>query len=224
MENWSEHIWKAGEALYSRILRHPFIRELAAGSLSPDKFARYLAQDELYLPRYCSLMHRLADLLSGDGDRIFMHGFADAGGESEQAMHRLLIERFSVNTAVPPSEVTEAYCSWMESAVTAGNAAVATAAMLPCSWVYNCVGLHVRSTARLEGNPYREWIEEYGDEAYGRSVMRMVAIADSLAAVSGAADVERMGKAFLEALGLEFAFWDYGYSGVVRNTIGKTST
>ena len=105
-----------------------------------------------------------------------------------------------------------------------GNVAVATAAMLPCSWVYNNVGEYVRSTARLEGNPYREWIEEYGDEAYGCSVMRMVAIADSLAAVSGAADVERMGKAFLEALGLEFAFWDYGYSGVVRNSIGKTST
>lgn len=224
MENWSEHIWKAGEALYSRILRHPFIMELAAGSLSPDKFARYLAQDELYLPRYCSLMHRLADLLPDEGDRTFMHGFADAGGESEQAMHRLLMERFSVDTAAAPSEVTEAYCTWMESAVASGNVAVATAAMLPCSWVYNCVGVHVRSTARLEGNPYREWIEEYGDEAYGRTVMRMVAIADSLAAVSGAADVERMGKAFLEALGLEFAFWDYGYSGVVRNSIGKTST
>lgn len=224
MENWSEHIWKAGEALYSRILRHPFIRELAAGSLSPDKFARYLAQDELYLPRYCSLMHRLADLLPDEGDRFFMHEFADAGGESEQAMHRLLMERFSVDTAAAPSEVTEAYCTWMESAVASGNVAVATAAMLPCSWVYNNVGEYVRSTARLEGNPYREWIEEYGDDAYGCSVMRMVAIADSLAAVSGAADVERMGKAFLEALGLEFAFWDYGYSGVVRNPIGKTST
>ena len=54
--------------------------------------------------------------------------------------------------------------------------------------------------------------------------MRMVAIADSLAAVSGAADVERMDKAFLEALGFEFAFWDYGYSGQDRNIIGKTST
>lgn len=224
MENWSEHIWKAGEALYSRILRHPFIKELADGSLAPDKFARYLAQDEIYLPRYCSLMHRLADLLPGDGDRTFMHGFADAGGESEQAMHRLLIERFSVDTSVPPSEVTEAYCSWMEAAVTAGNAAVATAAMLPCSWVYNCVGVHVRSTARLEGNPYREWIEEYGDEAYGRTVMRMVAIADSLAYASGPQVAGRMDKAFLEALGFEFAFWDYGYSGQDRNTIGKTST
>lgn len=224
MENWSENIWKAGEFLYSRILRHPFIKELADGSLAPDKFARYLAQDEIYLPRYCSLMHRLADLLPGEGDRFFIHEFADAGGESEQAMHRMLIERFSVNTAVPPSEVTEAYCSWMESAVTAGNAAVATAAMLPCSWVYNCVGLHVRSTARLEGNPYREWIEEYGDEAYGRSVMRMVAIADSLAYASGLQVAGRMDKAFLEALGFEFAFWDYGYSGQDRNIIGKTST
>ena len=54
--------------------------------------------------------------------------------------------------------------------------------------------------------------------------MRMVAIADSLAETSGPQVAGRMDKAFLEALGFEFAFWDYGYSGQDRNIIGKTST
>ena len=224
MMSWSENIWERGMPQYERILRHPFLRGLADGTLAPERFARYMAQDELYLPAYCSFMHRLAGLMPDEDDRNFMHTFADAGGESEREMHFRLIERFSVNTDVQPSAVTKGYRSFLEAAVDGGDAATATAAMLPCSWVYNNVGLYVGKIAELEGNPYREWIEEYGDEAYGRSVMRMVAIADSLAEASGLQVAGRMDKAFLEALGFEFAFWDYGYSGQDRNTIGKTST
>ena len=67
MGSWSEKIWVAGKAGYEKILRHPFLTELADGSLSSVRFSRYLAQDELYLPVYSSLMHRLADMLPRNG-------------------------------------------------------------------------------------------------------------------------------------------------------------
>ena len=50
MMSWSENIWKRGMPQYERILRHPFLRGLADGTLAPERFARYMAQDELYLP------------------------------------------------------------------------------------------------------------------------------------------------------------------------------
>ena len=158
MMSWSENIWERGMPQYERILRHPFLRGLADGTLAPERFARYMAQDELYLPAYCSLMHRLAGLMPDEDDRNFMHTFADAGGESEREMHFRLIERFCVNTDVQPSAVTKGYRSFLEAAIDGGDAATATAAMLPCSWVYNNVGLHVGEIAELEGNPYRESI------------------------------------------------------------------
>ena len=89
--------------------------------------------------------------------------------------------------------------------------AVAAAALLPCSWVYNNVGLHIRGIARLEGNPYREWISEYGDAEYGRTVERMVGITDALAVRASAGTVLEMDRAFLRSLDLEYDFWDYGY-------------
>lgn len=219
MMSWSENIWKRGMSQYERILRHPFLHGLADGTLAPERFARYMAQDELYLPAYCSLMHRLAGLMPDEEDRSFMHTFADAGGESEREMHLRLIERFSVNTDVQPSAVTKGYRSFLEAAVDGGDAATATAAMLPCSWVYNNVGLHIGEIAELEGNPYREWIEAYGDSEYGRMVSRMVSIADALAEASDEEGRKCMDKAFLDALGFEFAFWDYAYSGDDRNFI-----
>lgn len=210
---WSEHIWEAGTDRYLEILRHPFITELADGSLRPERFARYLAQDELYLPVYCRLMHRVAEMLPDAGDRKFMHDFADAGGESEKEMHDRLAARFHVDTQVAPSGITLAYCDHLEAAADSGSAAVAVAAMLPCSWVYNRVGLHILGIAHLEGNPYREWIEEYGNEEYRQTVGKMVAVADSLASSTDADTVSRMDRAFLEALRFEYDFWEYGYSG-----------
>lgn len=211
MGSWSEKIWVAGKAGYEKILGHPFLTELADGSLSSGRFSRYLAQDELYLPVYSSLMHRLADMLPDEADRVFMHRFADAGGESEMEMHRILIGRFHVDTSVAPSPVTQAYCRHLQDAVAGGNPAVAAAALLPCSWVYNNVALHIRGIARLGGNPYREWISEYGDAEYGRTVERMVGITDALAARATAVTVLEMDRAFLRSLDLEYDFWDYGY-------------
>ena len=211
MGSWSEKIWVAGKAGYEKILGHPFLTELADGSLSSGRFSRYLAQDELYLPVYSSLMHRLADMLPDEADRLFIHRFAEAGGESEMEMHRLLIERFHVDTSVAPSPVTQAYCSHLRDAVDGGNPAVAAAALLPCSWVYNNVGLHIRGIARLDGNPYSEWISEYGDAEYGRTVERMIGISDALAARASAGTLPEMDRAFLRSLDLEYDFWDYGY-------------
>lgn len=211
MAKWSENIWKAAEIPFRRILRHPFVCGLADGSLPAQCFVRYLAQDELYLPQYRSLMLRLAELLPSAADREFLRGFADAGVESEQEMHRKLTEKFGAATGASPSATTLAYCSFLRSALDGGSAPEAMAAMLPCSWVYCEVGRHLLATARLEGNPYREWIEEYGDTDYRGSVLKMVSVADSLAAAASPEELRRMDEAFLEALGFEFAFWNNGY-------------
>ena len=45
--NWSEQAWKSIDPILDEIRRHPFITEMADGTLSPAKFAKYLAQDKL---------------------------------------------------------------------------------------------------------------------------------------------------------------------------------
>ena len=49
MTRWSDQAWKAAEPVYRRIIEHPFVGELAAGSLSEERFRYYLRQDALYL-------------------------------------------------------------------------------------------------------------------------------------------------------------------------------
>ena len=49
MKKWTEEAWAEASGIYADIIGHPFILELADGTLPIEKFKRYIAQDELYL-------------------------------------------------------------------------------------------------------------------------------------------------------------------------------
>ena len=211
--SWTQEVWVRGEKIYSGILRQPFLRELAAGTLPEEKFARYIAQDEVYIGGYGRQMSQLADLMRDPEVKDMLRAYADTGIESEKYMHQLLVERFGIDTDVEASVVTVGYRQHTQEALDSGVPEVALAAMLPCIWIYNRVGLHVLSIAKLDGNPYREWIEEYGDEEYTRQVDLMLETIDGWMDRVDSDTREAMTRSFLEALLYEYAFWDYGYNG-----------
>ncbi|MBQ1682826.1 MAG: TenA family protein [Bacteroidales bacterium] len=211
--SWTRQAWDAAFPIYNQILDHPFIKELAAGTLAPDKFDRYLAQDELYVGNYGRQMFELAELIPDSQQHDMFYAFAKEGIEGEKAMHALLIDRFGIDTQVQPSQVTAAYNAHTEAAIRSGSKEIGLAAMLPCMWVYNEVGLHILRTAAVEGNPYREWIQEYGNEAFTAGVAQVLELADSYAAAAPEDIRERMTSAYIEATRFEYLFWDYGYNG-----------
>ena len=211
--SWTRQAWDAALPIYNQILDHPFIKELASGILAPDKFDRYLAQDELYVGNYGRQMFELAELIPDPVQHDMFYAFAKEGIEGEKAMHALLIDRFGIDTQVQPSQVTAAYNAHTEAAIRSGSKEIGLAAMLPCMWVYNEVGLHILRTAAVEGNPYREWIQEYGNEAFTAGVAQVLELADSYAAAAPEDIRERMTSAYIEATRFEYLFWDYGYNG-----------
>ncbi|MDE6177785.1 MAG: thiaminase II, partial [Duncaniella sp.] len=57
---WSQEAWDASLSIYRSILRLPFITELAAGTLDPDTFRRYIEQDNLYITQYSRVLAHIA--------------------------------------------------------------------------------------------------------------------------------------------------------------------
>lgn len=51
-QTWGESLWAEGSATYQAILEHPFLLGLTSGSLDPQRFAYYVAQDAHYLRDY----------------------------------------------------------------------------------------------------------------------------------------------------------------------------
>lgn len=215
-QSWTEQAWAAALPVYTDIINHPFIKELADGTLAVERFDRYLAQDELYIGNYGRQMFELADLITDPEQHAMFEAFAREGIEGEKAMHQLLIERFGIDTEVKPSPITAAYNAHTAEALATGSKEIGLAAMLPCMWVYNEVGQHILRIASVEGNPYREWISEYGNDAFTEGVNSVLRLADEYAAAADAATREKMLQAYIEATRFEYWFWDYGYCGEDR--------
>lgn len=209
---WCNEVWEKSLSIYNKIIVHPFITELADGTLSAERFARYLAQDEVYIGNYGRQMYELADLMTDPEQKAFFTAFADSGIESEKAMHQLLIDRFGIQEA-EGSAITKAYNAHTQAAVDTRSREIAIAAMLPCAWIYNRVGLHILSIAKLEGNPYKEWILEYGNEEFTAGVQSLCDLVDAWAAETDQDTRDKMTAAYLEAAQFEHDFWDYGYRG-----------
>ena len=211
--SWTKDVWAESARIFEGIKDLPFIKELADGSLEPSRFDRYIAQDEIYIGNYGRQMFQLADMMTDPGQQEMFRLFAQSGIDGEKAMHELLIGRFGIDTQVTPSVVTSTYNNHTQAAIDSGSKEVALAAMLPCMWIYNEVGLYIRSIASLEGNPYKEWVLEYGNEEFTEGVNSVLALADEWAAAVDEDTRARMTRAYLEAALFEYAFWDYGYRG-----------
>lgn len=213
LTGWSARIWEENLPVYNAILSQPFIRELANGTLPSDKFSRYLAQDEIYSSGFVRQLVQFTETLPDSEDKAFFMTFSQASIESEEAMHQLLMERYGVDGKGQPSRITSEYGAHTQQALDSGLKEVALAAMLPCLWIYNRAGLDILRIAELDGNPYMEWIMEYGDEEYTAEMDQILKIIDRWAEAAENDVVTKMDEAFLEAARFEYAFWRYCYTG-----------
>ena len=209
--SWSREVWKKSARIYDSILELEFLKELAEGSLSNDAFARYIAQDEIYLKNYYNQMYMLADLMDEEQDKNLFLSFAQSGMEGEKALHDMLIEKYGIDTEVEASKVTAGYNAHIREGIATGNPCVALASVLPCMWIYNQVGLHILNHSKLEGNPYKEWILEYGQEEFTTGVNKVLKMIDGWASKADSQTREMMDYYYLKAALYEYAFWDYGY-------------
>lgn len=211
--SWTKEIWEASLPIYNRIISHPFIKELAEGTLATERFVRYIAQDEIYIKNYGEEMFLMADMMPDEQMREMFRELAKGGMEAEGAMHALLIERFGINTAVEPSDVTAGYMAHTRRHINSGSLAHAMAAMLPCMWIYNEVGLYIYAHRNPNPNPYAEWVATYASEDFTECTRLILELCDLIAEEATPEVREEMREAYLTAAEYEWAFWNWGYYG-----------
>ena len=206
MSRWSDSAWEAARPVYEKILEHPFVRALADGTLSAERFRFYLRQDALYLDGYARrLAHIAARLGRKEHTEAFLR-FAADGIAVERALH----EQFLGGEPPASEEISPAcllYTSVLESQATA-PVEVEAAAVLPCFVVYQRVGEAIHAQQQGTENPYRQWIETYADPAFAASTAEATAICDALADAAGDATRRRMTDIFVRCTRMEWLFWE----------------
>ena len=206
MKKWSEEAWDAASEAYSQILSLPFLKELADGTLPMDTFRFYIGQDNLYIDVYSRVLAHIASRLSDMADVETFLGFAADGVAVEKELHA----SYSPDTSCGMSMACKFYTSHLR-AQSMEDVAVEAAAILPCFWVYLEIGKHILATAKLDGNPYRAWIETYSDPAFDRSNGKAIEICDRLASLATPAVRRRMTEVFVDGTRLEWLFWHTAY-------------
>jgi thiaminase/transcriptional activator TenA len=208
---FSQDAWQRIVPLYARILALPFNQQLAAGTLSRERFTFYMLQDAHYLSYFAKALAVTA-ARAPDADALIQ--FAGSAREAvvvERALHESFFRDFGISpdeaAANLPSPTCAHYAHYLLALAHNAPYEVSVAALLPCFWIYSEVGKHLLEGAR-PGNPYQAWIDTYADEEFATGVRKVIALSDEIAAATTPVMRERMHEAFRRAAQLEWMFWD----------------
>ena len=198
-------------------IHHPFLRELAAGTLATASFRTYLVQDYLYLIQYARAyalavykdpdvagMRRTARLLTDLLDtEIGLHvAYCRDWGLSETDLQQQ-----------PESLELLAYTRYMLDCGQRGDVLDLLVSLSACLVGYAEIGLRLAAdpATRRQDNPYLTWIEIYGGAHYVQLANEGLQRLDELALSHGAdARYPMLLRCFRTTVRLETAFWTPG--------------
>lgn len=194
----------------------PFNAELAAGSLSPQRFQFYLVQDARYLVGFARALAVAAAKAGATSDVAFFAGAAQESIVVERSLHDGYFDRFGMTEAdqkaIETSPTCLAYTSFLLATAQTGSYAELIAALLPCFWVYQNVGTEILASLRPgTDNPYLAWIDTYADDEFAESVRICRHAVDAAAAAADDRTRDAMFAAFTRATEYEWLFWDSAY-------------
>ena len=206
---WSEAAWAEIENIYQSILSMPFVTELAAGTLSKERFQFYIAQDALYIESYSALLANIASRLQRKDHVESFVRFALDGIEVERLMHAGFLTGIDIES-VTMTPTNLLYSSLLRAQVLA-PVEVEAAAVLPCFWIYQRVGEDILSKSNQATNPYAKWIATYADASFADSTRRAIEICDQLAEDTGEETRRAMTDIFVKCAKMEWMFWNSAY-------------
>jgi thiaminase/transcriptional activator TenA len=208
---------EANRPAWESYVAHDFVRQLGAGTLPEPAFRFYLIQDYLFLIQFA----RAYALAAYKADTL------EDARQAARSMSIILDDEMSLHVRfcagwglgledmlrVPEAPQCMAYTRFVLEAGNAGDILDLQVALAPCVVGYAEVAnrLTADPKTRIEGNPYRAWIETYAGPDYQGVAAAAVAQLDRLyARRAGPGRDAALATLFGAASRLEADFWQMG--------------
>lgn len=208
--SFSQTAWDAVEFTYKSIIEHPFNRELADGTLDKKKFQFYIKQDSLYLIDFARALAITASCASNPEDLVLLLDFSKGAIIAERGLHEFYFQFYGIKLDVKKAPGCFTYTNFLISSATHSSYEESLAALLPCFWIYQEVGLHIHRTS-AKNNPYHKWIDMYSGEEFQEVVRKAIDLIDRVAEGANEKQLKKMQEAFITSTRLEWIFWDSAY-------------
>ncbi|MFH5802258.1 thiaminase II [Haladaptatus sp. CMAA 1911] len=210
---FSDRLLATGDRLWEEQKAHPFVVELAEGTLDPAAFRHWVEQDYRYLLDYARVF-ALAGCKARD-EETMTHAFGVAHRilADEMDLHRSFAAEYGISRAelesVEKAPTCVAYTNYLLRTAYEGTLAELAAAVYPCGQGYLDIAEHMATIADGD-HRYTPFIEKYTSDEFRDAVSWMRTFVDQQAeATPGLHDA--MEEAFVTSTRLETAFWGMAY-------------
>ncbi|ELY40335.1 thiaminase II [Natronorubrum tibetense] len=211
---FSDQLLEDGDHIWAAQKDHPFVRELAAGTVDEAAFRHWVKQDYRYLLDYARLFSIAGSKARDEETMTHLLGVAHEVLDHEMDLHREFARDFGICReeleSVEKAPTCVAYTNFLVRTAYEGSIAEIAAALFPCMQGYLDVGEHMAELA-VEEHQYTPFIEMYTGEEFREATAWCREFVDHCGeAYPGEHDAMR--EAFLTSAKLEYRFWEMAYT------------
>ncbi|NIB99965.1 thiaminase II [Halobacterium sp. R2-5] len=211
---FSDTLLAEAESVWEAQYDHPFVTELAAGTLDAAAFRHWVEQDYRYLLDYADVFSLAAASADGEERTARLAETAHRILADEMDLHRSFAEEYGLTPAdlegAEKAPTCQAYTDHLVRAAREGGLATVAAAVYPCGQGYLDVADHMAELADGE-HRYTPFVEKYTSDTFRETVSWMRELVDDLADERPGAR-EDMRAAFHRSAQLEHDFWEMAYT------------
>jgi thiaminase (transcriptional activator TenA) len=202
----ARELWDSNVDIAAACLEHPFVQGIASGRLDRRAFARYVAQDAIFLESfaraYALCIAKAPTRHSMEAAKALLDGVFD-----ELDLHASYAAKWHVDLSTAPAAATSAYADFLQRVAALEPVAHAYAAMTPCMRLYAWLG-HQLVPITKPDSPYAVWVTTYSAPEFDELAATLERLLDNL---GPAGDAATMTAHYRAAMRLELEFFDAMY-------------
>ncbi|WP_137789467.1 thiaminase II [Bacillus sp. E(2018)] len=215
MNTFTDILRERAASIWEANLQHPFVKGIADGDLSLERFRYYVLQDSYYLSHFARIQAmgaaRAEDLYTTS--RMAAH--AQGTNDAELGLHETFMKQLGVTEEeladFEPAPTAYHYTSHLYRVAESGSLGEIIAAILPCYWIYQEIGETFKG-ATPQDPIYQEWIAAYGGEWFTELVQEQIDRLNQLAEKASDHEKNKMIQHFLISCQYEYSFWEMAYT------------
>lgn len=213
-----ERLYESVQDVWPRYLEHPFVVEMAQGTLPLDKFRYYMLQDYVYLRDYVKIFAACISKADDLRDIRFLCENMMATIEETDRVHLPYMKRLGITDeeieAVIPHISNSSYSHYMICEAQSGSLLSGLVALLNCSWAYAYIGEHIaKNYPNATQQPhYGQWFSGYVCDEYRQTNQALIDMVDCLSAGITPRETQKLCQIFRMCSQHELRFWDMAYA------------
>lgn len=204
-----------GHSIWDECADTAFVRGLQLGTLSDERFEKYLIQDSIYLVDFARVIGAAIHHAKSFEDIQMYYSVLSFVSGTECETRQSYLARFGLTdedvAQMKAEEENWRYSDFLLHIAGAGDEREILMALLPCVLSYSYIFRRVAERSGAENTKYRKFIEDYACEAYAESCRGWLEYADRKCSNLTIEEKEKLSNIFENSCRMELAFWQMVY-------------